>query len=270
MSVRLSLAAVLVAFGSVAARAGLSEPHGHDHRAVSGRRPDRPARARAGAEILREARAEFHRRERQRRRHHDRDRAGRARGAGRPHAAAAQSADFGERRALSEARLRHREGPHAGRVHQPESAGAGRPQNRSRRTRSRASRLDEDDAAEDGASRHRQHRPSRHLAARQGGEGRGRARALSRRRAGVAGHRRRPCRSVLRHAAIGGAERRRRTDEGLRHHREGDRRRSSRSVASFVEELGPKLEILYWHAMFVPAGTPKAIVDKLSARAAAA
>jgi tripartite-type tricarboxylate transporter receptor subunit TctC len=33
---------------------------------------------------------------------------------------------------------------------------------------------------------------------------------------------------------------------------------------SFVQELGPKLEILYWHALFVPAGTPKAIVDKLN------
>jgi len=36
-------------------------------------------------------------------------------------------------------------------------------------------------------------------------------------------------------------------------------------VASFVDALGPKLEILYWHALFVPAGTPKPIVDKLSA-----
>src|SRR5437763_14362109 len=32
---------------------------------------------------------------------------------------------------------------------------------------------------------------------------------------------------------------------------------------SFVQELGPKLEILYWHALFAPAGTPTAIVDKL-------
>ncbi len=36
-------------------------------------------------------------------------------------------------------------------------------------------------------------------------------------------------------------------------------------VASFVDALGPKLEILYWHALFVPAGTPKPIIDKLSA-----
>ena len=35
-------------------------------------------------------------------------------------------------------------------------------------------------------------------------------------------------------------------------------------VESFVQELGPKLEILYWHALFVPGGTPKAVVDKLS------
>jgi putative tricarboxylic transport membrane protein len=34
---------------------------------------------------------------------------------------------------------------------------------------------------------------------------------------------------------------------------------------SFVHELGPKLEILYWHALFVPAGTPKPIVDRLNA-----
>jgi len=36
-------------------------------------------------------------------------------------------------------------------------------------------------------------------------------------------------------------------------------------VASFVDALGPKLEILYWHALFVPAGTPTPIVDRLSA-----
>lgn len=36
-------------------------------------------------------------------------------------------------------------------------------------------------------------------------------------------------------------------------------------VASFVQELGPKLEILYWHALFAPAGTPDAIVEKLNA-----
>ena len=34
---------------------------------------------------------------------------------------------------------------------------------------------------------------------------------------------------------------------------------------SFVKELGPKLEILYWHALFAPAGTPDAIVEKLNA-----
>jgi tripartite-type tricarboxylate transporter receptor subunit TctC len=36
------------------------------------------------------------------------------------------------------------------------------------------------------------------------------------------------------------------------------------TAASFVQELGPKLEILYWHALFAPAGTPAAIVDKLN------
>jgi tripartite-type tricarboxylate transporter receptor subunit TctC len=37
------------------------------------------------------------------------------------------------------------------------------------------------------------------------------------------------------------------------------------NVPSFVAELGPKLEILYWHALFAPAGTPDAIVDKINA-----
>jgi tripartite-type tricarboxylate transporter receptor subunit TctC len=36
-------------------------------------------------------------------------------------------------------------------------------------------------------------------------------------------------------------------------------------VASFVEALGPKLEIFYWHALFVPAGTPMPIVERLNA-----
>jgi tripartite-type tricarboxylate transporter receptor subunit TctC len=31
-----------------------------------------------------------------------------------------------------------------------------------------------------------------------------------------------------------------------------------------VQELGPKLEILYWHALFAPAGTPDGIVEKLN------
>ena len=34
---------------------------------------------------------------------------------------------------------------------------------------------------------------------------------------------------------------------------------------SFVQALGPKLEILYWHALFVPAGTPDPIVETLNA-----
>jgi len=37
------------------------------------------------------------------------------------------------------------------------------------------------------------------------------------------------------------------------------------NVESFVSVLGPKLEILYWHAMFVPTGTPDEIVNKLNA-----
>lgn len=37
------------------------------------------------------------------------------------------------------------------------------------------------------------------------------------------------------------------------------------TAASFVQELGPKLEILYWHALFAPRGTPDAVVQKLNA-----
>jgi tripartite-type tricarboxylate transporter receptor subunit TctC len=36
-------------------------------------------------------------------------------------------------------------------------------------------------------------------------------------------------------------------------------------VASFVDVLGPKLEIFYWHALFAPAGTPQNVIDKLNA-----
>jgi tripartite-type tricarboxylate transporter receptor subunit TctC len=36
-------------------------------------------------------------------------------------------------------------------------------------------------------------------------------------------------------------------------------------VESFVTALGPKLEILYWQAMFVPAGTPEAVVKTINA-----
>ncbi len=37
------------------------------------------------------------------------------------------------------------------------------------------------------------------------------------------------------------------------------------TAASFVQELSPKLEILYWHALFAPSGTPSAIVERLNA-----
>jgi tripartite-type tricarboxylate transporter receptor subunit TctC len=37
------------------------------------------------------------------------------------------------------------------------------------------------------------------------------------------------------------------------------------AAASLVATLGPKLEIFYWHALFAPAATPKAALDKLSA-----
>ncbi|HEY4737148.1 MAG TPA: tripartite tricarboxylate transporter substrate-binding protein [Xanthobacteraceae bacterium] len=37
------------------------------------------------------------------------------------------------------------------------------------------------------------------------------------------------------------------------------------SAESFVKRFGPKLEILYWHALFAPAGTPQTVIDKLNA-----
>jgi tripartite-type tricarboxylate transporter receptor subunit TctC len=40
-------------------------------------------------------------------------------------------------------------------------------------------------------------------------------------------------------------------------------------VASMVDAYGPKLEIQYWHGLFAPAATPKAVLDKLNATLAA-
>jgi tripartite-type tricarboxylate transporter receptor subunit TctC len=37
------------------------------------------------------------------------------------------------------------------------------------------------------------------------------------------------------------------------------------NVESFIPILGPKLEIVYWQALFAPAGTPQPIIDKLNA-----
>jgi len=36
------------------------------------------------------------------------------------------------------------------------------------------------------------------------------------------------------------------------------------TAESFVNVFGPKLEILYWHALFAPAGTPEAVIIKLN------
>jgi len=36
------------------------------------------------------------------------------------------------------------------------------------------------------------------------------------------------------------------------------------TAESFVRELGPKLEVLYWHALFAPAPTPDDIVSRLN------
>src|SRR6185503_8376315 len=35
-------------------------------------------------------------------------------------------------------------------------------------------------------------------------------------------------------------------------------------VASLVKEYGPKLEVLFWHMMLAPAGTPRPIVNALN------
>jgi tripartite-type tricarboxylate transporter receptor subunit TctC len=37
------------------------------------------------------------------------------------------------------------------------------------------------------------------------------------------------------------------------------------TAQGLVAELGPKLEIFYWHALFAPAATPPAVIDKLNA-----
>ena len=38
-----------------------------------------------------------------------------------------------------------------------------------------------------------------------------------------------------------------------------------RGAVALAAELGPKLEIYYWHALFAPAGTPAAVIDRLNA-----
>ena len=37
------------------------------------------------------------------------------------------------------------------------------------------------------------------------------------------------------------------------------------NVESIVDVLGPKFEIVYWQAMFAPAGTPEAVIKTLNA-----
>ena len=156
------------------ARAELSEPHRHHHRAVSGRRTDRSARARAGPGAVREARAEFHRRERQRRRHHHRDRSGRTRAARRPHAAPAQSADFGQRRRstpICRSTPRRTSTPVIFINNNPLVL-VGRKTLAAQHAAASCIAAMKTQRDEDGASRHRRHRPPRHLPARAGGEGR--------------------------------------------------------------------------------------------------
>jgi tripartite-type tricarboxylate transporter receptor subunit TctC len=36
------------------------------------------------------------------------------------------------------------------------------------------------------------------------------------------------------------------------------------NIGSFVKQLGPKLDILYWQAMYAPAGTPEAVIKTLN------
>ena len=36
-------------------------------------------------------------------------------------------------------------------------------------------------------------------------------------------------------------------------------------VPSLPDKLGPQLDVVYWQGMFAPAGTPSAILDKISA-----
>jgi hypothetical protein len=82
-----------------------------------------------------------------------------------------------------------------------------------------------------------------------------------------AGHNRsdgRACRSVLRGAAIGRATGEIQTAQGLRRHLQNQVGQLP-NVESLVEVLGPKLEILYWQAMYTPAGTPEAVIKTLNA-----
>jgi tripartite-type tricarboxylate transporter receptor subunit TctC len=39
------------------------------------------------------------------------------------------------------------------------------------------------------------------------------------------------------------------------------------NVESFVDALGPKLDFVYWQALFAPGKTPKPVIDKLNAAA---
>jgi tripartite-type tricarboxylate transporter receptor subunit TctC len=36
-------------------------------------------------------------------------------------------------------------------------------------------------------------------------------------------------------------------------------------VPSMVQELSPTLDVLFWNVLMAPAGTPQAIIDKISA-----
>ena len=79
---------------------------------------------------------------------------------------------------------------------------------------------------------------------------------------------RRACRSVLRHAAVRRPAGQSRTDEGLRHHCQGEVAATSDCRKLGRKRFGPKLEILYWQALFAPGGTPEAVDQQAQCRVA--
>ena len=161
--------------------AAISEPHRHHHRPLPGRRPDRSDRARGRAIAVARSSSKALSSRTSAAAIPSGLREGRACRARRLHADPAQSADFGERDAVQEAAVRHREGFHAGHADQPQSAGAGRPQHAARQQSQGTDRADEEADAESRDPRLRRHRPSCHRAVRARGRREGRHDPVSRR-----------------------------------------------------------------------------------------
>ena len=264
LSVRLSLRRVVDRIRLRRRCAGLSEPHGHDHRSLSGRRSDRPARARAGAEILREARAEFHRRERQRRRHDDRHRRV-ARGAKDGHTLLLHNLQISANVALYPKLPfdTEKELTPVAFINQNPLVLVGR--------KSLAANTLPELLALMKKSPLRMAHPGTgstgHLAtsllAKEakvefvGVPYRGAAPALQDIAGGHVDLFFATPQSVVQTVASGQMKAYGITAKATSP--------QFPKVASFVDALGPKLEILYWHALFVPAGTPQGVIDKLSA-----